>query len=86
MVFEKVNPGGCVYFQVPVARSGYEFTIDNYLHEIKLREPIMETHILPQKWLFRLLHDNRLRLLDVQRDTWQSPPFVSLSLLAEKLG
>ena len=86
IVFEKVRPGGCVYFQVPVAKSGYEFDINDYLHKIRSEEPIMETHVLPQKWLFRLLRDNRLDLLDLQRDTWQSPPFVSVSLLAEKLG
>jgi SAM-dependent methyltransferase len=85
IVFEKVKLGGCVYFQLPVATRGYEFLIDQYLSDISLGKPIMETHILPQKWLFSLLRESRLSLLDIQRDTWQSSPLVSLSLLAQKL-
>ncbi len=85
IIFQRVNLGGCVYFQVPVARWGYQFVIDNYIDQIRSEDPIMETHILPQNHLFKLLHNYGLRLLDVQRDSWQSPPYISLSLFAEKV-
>jgi 2-polyprenyl-3-methyl-5-hydroxy-6-metoxy-1,4-benzoquinol methylase len=84
IVFSKLKPGGCVYFQVPVSKIGYQFVIEDYLRGLAPHNKAMETHILPQRFLFELMYNSGVRVLDIQRDFWQSSPYVSLSLFGEK--
>jgi len=83
IVFKKINRGGIAYFQIPVARDGYNFSIDAYLNSIDVRRTI-EMHIFPQVHLFKLLEDYGLRLLDIQRDNAAGQNFHSLTMLVEK--
>ena len=36
IIFSKINVNGMAYFQIPVAREGYRFSIDEYLNSIEL--------------------------------------------------
>jgi 2-polyprenyl-3-methyl-5-hydroxy-6-metoxy-1,4-benzoquinol methylase len=83
IVFKKIDEGGMAYFQIPVARDGYSFSIDAYLNSIDVRKTI-EMHIFPQVHLFKLLEDCGLRLLDIQRDNATGRDFHSLTMLVEK--
>lgn len=84
IMFKKIEDGGMVYFQVPVAREGYRFSIDDYLQSIE-KSKVMEMHIFPQVHLFSLLEDCGFRLLDVQRDNSTGREFHSLTVLAERI-
>jgi len=44
----------------------------------------MEMHIFPQVYLFKLLEEYGLRLLDIQRDNAAGQNFHSLTMLVEK--
>ena len=83
ILFKKINDGGLIYFQVPVAREGYSFSIDAYLQSIENKKT-MEMHVFPQVHLFKLLDDCGLQLLDLQRDNAAGPNFHSFTMLAEK--
>ena len=83
IIFNKLNSGGMAYFQIPVAREGYSFSIDAYLSSIDARKT-MEMHIFPQVYLFKLLEEYGLRLLDIQRDNAAGQNFHSLTMLVEK--
>jgi SAM-dependent methyltransferase len=85
IIFEKLNTGGCAYFQIPVGSHGYQFHINKYVEQLVSGRPSMEMHMLPQRELFRLLHESRLRILDFQTDNWTGPGFQSVSVLAEKV-
>jgi SAM-dependent methyltransferase len=84
VIFDKLRDGGCAYFQIPVAARQYEFSIESYLERIEAAEVAVEMHILPQKQLFQLLDDCRLRVVDFQIDGCCGPAFQSVSILAEK--
>jgi SAM-dependent methyltransferase len=86
IIFERLRPGGLAYFQIPVGSHGYQFSIDQYLEHLMTGSAGMEMHMLPQKQLFALLHECRLRILDFQTDNLTGPGFQSVSVLAEKLA
>ena len=84
LIFDKVRAGGFVYFQVPVAFPGYNFSIAKYLTAVESGEGTMEMHVLPQVYLFRLLDEGGFRILDLQRDNWAGPAYHSVTVFAEK--
>jgi SAM-dependent methyltransferase len=85
IIFDKVRVGGCVYFQLPVAYPNYGFSIDEYIKSIEKGAKMMEMHVLPQTYLFRVLEDHGFRILDFQRDNWTGPAFHSVTVFAEKI-
>ena len=85
LIFQKVKIGGYVYFQLPVSYPGYRFSIEEYVAAIQKGEGTMEMHVLPQKYLFRLLDEYGFRLLDFQRDNWTGRPFHSVTAFAERI-
>jgi hypothetical protein len=86
IILKKVRIGGCAYFQLPVAYPNYRFSMEEYLSNIGKGKGTMEMHALPQPYLFRVLDENKFRILDLQRDNWTGPGFHSITVFAEKLG
>ena len=66
-LLDRLRPGGVAYFQIPTACRGYSFRVDQYLQE-EVGVPRMETHILPQRHVFRIITDSGCLLLEVQPD------------------
>lgn len=84
LVLARARLGGLAFFQVPVAFSGYKFSISDYL-EASEASGGMEMHILPQVYLFRLLDEHGFQILDLQRDCSAGPEFYSVTVLAQKI-
>jgi 2-polyprenyl-3-methyl-5-hydroxy-6-metoxy-1,4-benzoquinol methylase len=84
IIFGKVKKHGLVYFQVPVWKPNYTFSIESYMESIARKEHLMEMHALPQAYLFRVFEEHRFRILDLQQDNFAGPAFQSVTVLAEK--
>jgi SAM-dependent methyltransferase len=65
--FRSLPLGGVAMFQVPVYKTGYQFSAQAYLAS-SLGE-VMEMHCLPQKAIFDEAHRCGMRLLDIREDT-----------------
>lgn len=62
-----LNPGGAAYFQLPTYRNGYLFEVDRYLNS---KPPqTLEMHFLPQRYVFKAIHESNCTLLEVREDT-----------------
>jgi 2-polyprenyl-3-methyl-5-hydroxy-6-metoxy-1,4-benzoquinol methylase len=85
LILGKVRMGGYAYFQVPVSRPDYRFSIADYLKAVETGKGAMEMHILPQVYLFRVLDEHGFRILDLQRDGCTGPAYQSVTTFAEKV-
>jgi 2-polyprenyl-3-methyl-5-hydroxy-6-metoxy-1,4-benzoquinol methylase len=79
-----LNPGGFAFFQVPTYAKGYEFDLDTYIAQLSsgTSEKAMETHLLPQETVFKIIEEQGCSVLEVQPDycvgsyeTWISNTF-----------
>lgn len=59
------HPGGYVLFQVPTYSSNYSFDIKSYS---SWKHTEMEMHPLPQRRIFKLLHEADFELIEVHED------------------
>lgn len=84
LILSKARIGGYVYFQVPVARPDYSFSITDYLAAIERGEGTLEMHVLPQVYLFRLLDEYGFCILNLQRDNW-SAMYHSVTVFGERI-
>jgi SAM-dependent methyltransferase len=80
-VFERLNPNGVAYFQLPTYAEGYEFDIEEYFAQ--LGTPEMEMHFVPQHIVFRLAAARGMLPLEVSPDgmignfgSWISTTFL----------
>jgi 2-polyprenyl-3-methyl-5-hydroxy-6-metoxy-1,4-benzoquinol methylase len=62
-----LNPGGIAFFQVPTYRSGYTFSLQNYLRN-ETRTRNMEMHALPQKQIFEIVRQEGGKIIEVVED------------------
>lgn len=62
----KMAPGGIMYFQVPTHLPGYRFDATEYLR--RPETVTIEMHAVPQADIFKLLDENRLRLVEIIED------------------
>ena len=67
------KPGGFVLFQVPTYRSGYRFTAASYLARDANIHSQMEMHVIPQREVFAIVHEEGGEMLEVIEDGWTSP-------------
>ena len=91
----RLRNGGLLMIQVPTYMKGYSYSTESYLSNPPLG---MEMHCLPQAVIFRILHENGLRVLEVQEDAavdniqWTSQTFFAqrkiglLNRLKQKLS
>jgi SAM-dependent methyltransferase len=84
IICKKLRPNGLAYLQIPVAGESYKFSIDEYMRQMGSGMEGMEMHVLPQKYLFSLLQDNALRIIDIQIERIGPPELQSMNILAEK--
>jgi SAM-dependent methyltransferase len=64
LFFAKLKPNGFAFFQLPCHIYGYTFDADRYLAGQGKRDS-MEMHVLPQKYVFELLHKHNLQPIEV---------------------
>jgi 2-polyprenyl-3-methyl-5-hydroxy-6-metoxy-1,4-benzoquinol methylase len=64
-----LNKGGVAYFQVPTYRTGYRFSLPEYLSQEGQRGHI-EMHVLPQKHIFDLVAGEGARMVEILEDNW----------------
>lgn len=62
----QLNPGGVAYFQIPVYKAGYRFSVAEYLESDN--DCSMEMHFLPQHVLLDLIARCRCRVLEIRED------------------
>lgn len=84
IILGKIKRDGFLYFQVPVSRPDYSFSIENYMKAIRDDKAQMEMHTLPQTYLFRLLDEHGFRTLDLQHDSWAGSEYQSVTVFAER--
>ncbi len=85
-LLEKLRPNGVAYFQIPTAGRGYSFRMQEYLKE-RVDKPRMETHVLPQRHVFRIIEGCGCQLLEVQPDNLLgSLEYISTTFLVRKAG
>jgi hypothetical protein len=84
IAFNKLQPGGLAYFQVPTYAVGYNFVLPAYL---VTRQPPghPEMHVLPQPVLFKLISECDCRLVELREDGAAGPRAVSNRVLVQKL-
>jgi SAM-dependent methyltransferase len=80
-----LNPGGIALFQAPTYRTGYQFSMKQYLEE-SLNNQEMEMHVLPQKAVFEIVHQQGGRVIEVIEDGWAGfrPGEMSNTFLIQK--
>jgi SAM-dependent methyltransferase len=90
-----LRPGGVALFQVPTYCKDYRFTVNEYLSEKndylkKIKTAVkaaFEMHVIPQRDLFRIIHDAGGLLVEIYEDTkvGDSSGWMSNTLLIQKL-
>lgn len=65
-IFSKLKPGGVFMFQTITHHDTYSYNIDNYLNWNHQQD--FEMHVLPMRWINRLIRKNNLFLMDVIKD------------------
>ncbi|MDR2452462.1 MAG: class I SAM-dependent methyltransferase [Candidatus Accumulibacter sp.] len=85
-----LRPGGVALFQVPTYCEDYRFTVDEYLSGKRTRgasEAAFEMHIIPQRDLFRIIHDAGGLLVEIYENTkaGDSGGWMSNTLLIRRL-
>jgi 2-polyprenyl-3-methyl-5-hydroxy-6-metoxy-1,4-benzoquinol methylase len=65
--FSSLNQRGIAFFQVPTYALGYQFSLDSFYKNEALQKS-MEMHYLPQRDIFRLADEHKMRLLEVRQD------------------
>ena len=80
----QLNPGGVAYFQIPVYKSAYRFSVAEYLNADN--DCQMEMHFLPQYLLLDLIARCRCRVLEIREDDsiGEEASSVSNTLLVQK--
>jgi SAM-dependent methyltransferase len=80
----QLNPGGVAYFQIPVYKVGYRFSVAEYLESDN--DCTMEMHFLPQHVLLELIARCRCRVLEIREDDaiGSAGHSVSNTLLVQK--
>jgi SAM-dependent methyltransferase len=84
LIFEKLNPGGLAFFQVPVYCEGYSFAVEPYLSQDRALG--MEMHLIPEKNLFELMKKHDLDVLEVYEDMHTGLSFCSKTIFAQKMA
>ena len=82
-IFNKLNPGGLAYFQIPTHGDNYSFDAAAYLGS----EPKIDTtemHTLPQHVIYSLASAADCRVLEVREDAAAGPRKVSNRILIQK--
>ena len=78
-----LKQGGIVYFQVPVALTGYEFNLKDYVASPPTHGH-MEMHAIPQREVYRLFEENDCQLIEALPDTRIGAIGLSYSFIAQK--
>ena len=68
-LLKALNPGGMAFFQVPTYWTGYRFAVEEYLRQSATRKEI-EMHVLPQKTIFEIIHEQGCIPLEVMEDNY----------------
>jgi 2-polyprenyl-3-methyl-5-hydroxy-6-metoxy-1,4-benzoquinol methylase len=84
LIFQKLNPGGLAFFQVPVYCEGYSFAVKSYLSQDRALG--MEMHLIPQKNLFEIMKKHNFDVLEVFEDMHTGLSFCSQTILAKKVA
>jgi SAM-dependent methyltransferase len=84
-----LRPGGFALFQVPTYRKNYRFEVNEYLSAKKgignAAKMAYEMHIIPQRDLFRIIHDAGGLLVEIYEDTnTGGADWLSNTLLIQK--
>jgi SAM-dependent methyltransferase len=82
--FDRLNPGGVAYFQVPTYRLGYKFDAAAYLAS-PFHPGTPEMHVLPQPELHRLMAERGCRVVEMREDGAAGGHNISSRILAQKL-
>jgi len=84
-LLKTLRPGGIAQFQIPTFWRGYTFELAQYLKHDSGEE--METHVLPQRYVFEIARRNGCFPLEVQPDGCVgSPEAISTTFLLRKAG
>ena len=73
-----LNPGGIAFFQVPTYKMGYKFFLKDYLMEDHSNKE-MEMHCLPQSEIFKIIHNENAKVIEILEDDWQGLEYHSRS-------
>ena len=65
-ILSKLNPGGICFFQTITHHETYSFDADKYLNW--QHDKPFEMHVLPMRWVVKLLRKNNIVLMDVLKD------------------
>jgi len=80
-----LRPGGIAYFQVPTFRSGYSFSVADYLDPQSGSGQAMEMHVLPQRKIFEIAARHGCQPIEVEPDNLTaSLDFISTTFLLRK--
>ncbi len=80
-VLSKINPGGLALFQLPTFIPHYKYSIDDHLHS---RQPVMDMHCLPMRFVMELLKKHGFSVLEVLQDYWAGREYYSHTFFAVK--
>ena len=80
-----LNGGGFAFFQVPVWRGGYRFSVAEYLAALDAPAE-MELHCMPQNAVFAIAAQHGCEPIDVQPDGCVGRGWVSNAFLLRKRG
>lgn len=84
-LLKSLRPGGVAHFQIPTFWRGYSFELDKYLKRVSNEE--METHVLPQRYVFEIARRNDCFPIEAQPDDRiGSPDTISTTFLLRKTG
>ena len=78
-----LRKGGVLYFQVPVGIFNYEFDLENYLSSPPANGRI-EMHCIPQRDVYRILEENKCRLIETMPDSRIGRLGLSYTFIAQK--
>ena len=83
ILFNRLNPGGFVYFQVPHFVYGYDFAVKDYLNGAG-RKDEMEVHAFPERELSSLFAKHGIEVVAVVPDQCIGPLGLSNTYLGRK--